>query len=148
LDVVDQRLEQDVLVEAVVVEPEGVALLARLHQPVDRCLSAALGVPPYMVVPEAAPSRPSGGIASLLYPPNLAGFSLDGFRFFFPNQFKHSSHQSDDVARMVLVVGNHPLQHWGKGIVFRHLRKMPPSIILKHGRSGRRQSIKEIWLTS
>ena len=44
LDVVEQGLEEDVLVEPVVVDPEGVVLLRRLEQPVDRGLAAALGV--------------------------------------------------------------------------------------------------------
>ena len=60
LDVVEQGLEEDVLVEPVVVEPEGVVLLRRLEQPVDRGLAAALGVARDVVVPEAA-RRPACG---------------------------------------------------------------------------------------
>ena len=40
LDVVDQRLEQDVFIQPVIVQPQPVVLLARLQQPVDRRFAA------------------------------------------------------------------------------------------------------------
>ena len=68
LDVVEQGFEEDVLVEPVVVDPEGVVLLRRLEQPIDRSLAAALGIPLHVVVPQKPPAPACGNKLALGVP--------------------------------------------------------------------------------
>src|SRR5688500_17461825 len=77
LDVVDQRLVEDIGVEAVVVEPEGVSALRRLEQPVDWGLAAALGVTADVIGPEAACARLSEIVAHVPDAEVLARLALD-----------------------------------------------------------------------
>ena len=104
LDVVQQRLEEDVLVEPVVVEPEGVVLLRRLEQPVDRGLAAALGVAGDVVVPEAALARLAEVVPQFLDAENLAGFLLDGVGPVLPDQFEDFADPANDVVGVVGVI--------------------------------------------
>ena len=104
LDVVEQGFEEDVLVEPVVVEPEGVVLLRRLEQPVDRGLAAALGVAVDVVVPEAALARLAEVVPQVGHAEDLAGFLLDGVGPVLPDHFEDITDSANDVVGVVGVI--------------------------------------------
>jgi hypothetical protein len=103
-DVVHEGLEEKVFVESVVVEPKSVALLRGLKEPVDRGITATLGVAGDMTVPKTALSRLPKVIPQFLHAKYLAGILLDGIGLILPNDIKNVPHTPNDVINMIGII--------------------------------------------
>lgn len=95
-----QAMEEGLVVEAVVVDPQGVAAGGGRQGPVDRRLAAALGVAFEVIGEEGA------GFAEVVaqgsHPEEVAGFLLDGGGALLPNQLKA---RADALLQVEGVIG-------------------------------------------
>src|SRR5262249_8909778 len=84
--------------------PEGVVLLRRLEQPVDRGLATALRVPLDVVVPEAARPRLAEVVPQVGHAKDLAGFLLDGVAPVHPDHFENLTDPPHDFVVVIGVI--------------------------------------------
>src|SRR5262245_42416237 len=102
--VVDQCLEEEVLVEPVVVEPESIVFLGGLKQPVDRGLAATLGIAGNVIVPEPSLARLAEVFPQVLHAENPANFFLDYLGMVVPDDVKEIFHPPYDVLRLASII--------------------------------------------